>query len=157
MTSGRIAPERAERLRAPLLVALWALLAFETAGGLVLFTAYLVAGRRPGESLHVVAGVLLAGCYAVYQWRHWGRVAPLRPRVDYVLGTVAACVTALTLGSGLVLGAAWWAARVTARRGGEVGYAPWLSAVHNIGGMLILAFVGAHLGAVLMRDRTRSR
>jgi hypothetical protein len=37
----------------------------------------------------------------------------------------------------------------------EVGYAPALSALHNIGSVAVLTFVGAHLGAVLMRDRSR--
>jgi hypothetical protein len=144
---------RARRLRSPLLLALWALLAFETIGGLVLFTAFLVAGRRPGEALHVVVGVPLAVVYGIYQWRHWRRVAPLPIRADHVLGGIAAAVTALTLLTGFGLAAAWWTARVATPRPGEVEYSPWLSAAHNIGAMLILAFVGAHLGAVLLRDR----
>ena len=53
------ADARATKLRAPLLLALWALLAFEAVGGLVLFTARLVWGALPGESAHVLAGVLL--------------------------------------------------------------------------------------------------
>lgn len=157
MTLARPAPERAERLRAPLLIALWVLLAFETAGGLILFVASLVVGRRPGETLHVAAGVPLTALYAAYQWRHWQRVAPLRARPDHVLGLVAASVMALTLASGLVLGVEWWMARVASPRLGEVGYPAWLSAVHNIGSMLVMAFVGAHLGAVLMRERPRGQ
>ena len=35
-------------------------------------------------------------------------------------------------------------------------YPPLMSAVHNIGSMLVLTFAGAHLGAVLLRDRTRA-
>ena len=146
---------RSERLRSPLLIALWVLLAVESLGGLALFAAFLVAGRRPGETLHVLAGVALTAVYSVYQWTHWRRVRPLRPRMDYVLGLIAAAVMALTLLTGLVLVVPWWVARVAAPRPGEVPYPTLLSAAHNIGGMLVLSFVGAHLGAVLLRDRSR--
>jgi len=147
-------PARASRLRSPLLLALWALLAVEALGGLVLFFARLVWSRYPGETLHVVAGLGLMLAYGAYQWRHWLRVAPLRVRQDYVLGLVASGTMALTLLSGLWLGLDWWRARsqtapVAAR------YDSLPVAFHNIGGMLVLAFVGAHLGAVLMRDRSR--
>lgn len=148
---------RAQRLRSPLLIALWVLLGFEAVGGLVIFTAFLVAGVRPGETLHVLAGALTTGLYAVYQWRHWKRVTPIRLRLDYVLGIISATVMALALLSGFALAVPWWMARVAAPHPGEVAYPSWLSAFHNIGGMLILAFVGAHLGAVLMRDRPRTR
>ena len=47
MSRSRSASERAGRLRSPLLIALWILLAFEAASGLVLFAAFLIAGRRP--------------------------------------------------------------------------------------------------------------
>ena len=153
--SSALERSRSDRLRSPLLLALSVLLALETVGGLVLFAAFLTMGRRPGEALHTLAGVPLAALYALYQWRHWRRVRPLRARLDYVLGLVAALVMGLTLLTGLGLGAWWWQARVTARSGGEVAYPPLLSALHNIGSMLVMAFVGAHLGAVLMRDRPR--
>lgn len=143
--------ERAERLRSPLLLTLWVLLAFEAATGWWLFTAFLVAGRRPGEAIHVVAGVPLAALYAVYQWRHWRRVAPFRARPDHVLGLVAASVLALTLGTGIALGVDWWMKRVASGTPGEVDYSEALRAVHNIGSMLVVSFVGAHLAAVLMR------
>lgn len=146
---------RSTRLRSPLLIALWGLLAIETLGGLVLFAAFLVAGRRPGETLHVVAGVALTAVYAAYQWDHWKRVRPLRARIDHVLGVLAAAAMALTLLTGLVLSLAWWVARFAAPRLEEVPYPPLLSAGHNIGAMLVLSFVGAHLAAVLLRDRSR--
>jgi hypothetical protein len=132
-------------------VALWVFLGFEATSGLVLFTTFLVAGRRPGETIHVAAGVPLAALYAIYQWRHWSRVAPFRGRTEHVLGLVAAVVTSLTVLSGLVLGAMWWVARAAGARG-EVAYPTWLSALHNIGSMLLLSFVGAHLGSVLRRE-----
>ena len=147
MSRSRSAAERAGRLRSPLLIALWILLAFEAASGLVLFAAFLIAGRRPGETLHVIAGVPLAVVYAVYQWRHWRRVSPLRGRPDHVLGLVAAAVMALTLASGLLLGVWWWNGR-----GEGASYPVWLTALHNIGSMLVLSFVGAHLLLILMRD-----
>jgi len=150
------APEHARsgRLRDPVLLALGALLAVEAAGGLLLFFARLVWGTAPGEMLHVLAGLALTGVFVVYQWNHWIRVAPFRARQDYVLGAIASAVMALTLVSGLWLGLEWWQARSEAAAG-TVRYSPLLSAVHNIGSMLVLAFVGAHLGAVLMRDRLR--
>jgi hypothetical protein len=147
--------ERAERLRAPLLLVLWILLGFEAASGLVLFAAFLIAGRRPGEAIHVVAGVPLTAIYACYQWGHWRRVAPFRGRPDHVLGLVAALVTSLTVISGLWLGAEWWVARIASSHPGAIAYPPLLSAVHNIGSMLVIAFVGAHLGAVLWRESPR--
>ena len=157
MSRSRSAAERAERLRSPLLIALWILLAFEAASGLLLFTAFLVAGRRPGEALHVVAGVPLAVVYAVYQWRHWRRVSPFRGRPDHVLGLVAASVTALTLATGLWLAGPWWIARVASPQAGAVSYPVALSSVHNLGSMLVMAFVGAHLVAVLSRGAARGR
>lgn len=155
MSRDRSSAERAERLRSPLLIALWILLVFEVASGLVLFTAFLVVGRRPGETLHVVAGVPLAAFYAVYQWRHWQRVSPFRGRPDHVLGVVAATVMCFTLATGLALGVLWWQARGSSLASGEVSYPVALSSVHNIGSMLVMAFVGAHLIAVLGRDARR--
>ena len=144
---------RAARLRAPLLLTLAALLAVEAIGGLVIFFARLAFGTTPGESLHVIAGVLLTAVYAIYQWQHWDRVAPFRARLDYAMGLIAAVFMVLVNGTGLWLGAAWWSARGS----GPASYDPRLSAVHNIASMVVLTFVGAHLGAVLMRDRARSR
>ena len=155
-TVGAPAEPRARRLRAPLLLALWLLLAIEAAGGIVIFVARLATGGTPGEALHVVAGLALAAVYAVYQWRHWLRVRPLRARLDYTVGLLAAASMALTNLTGLVLGAAWWRDRVVGHAA-AASYAPALSAVHNIGSMLVLTFVGAHLAAVLMRDRRIAR
>ncbi len=144
---------RSARLRAPLLLTLAALLTFEALGGLTIFVARLAAGTVPGEGLHVLGGALLAGLYAVYQWQHWQRVRPLRGRLDYVLGVIASVAMALALGSGLALALPWWQTRVAARSAGRVPYPPQLSALHTIGSMVVLTFVLAHLGAVLMRDR----
>ena len=144
---------RAARLRAPLLVALWVLLAFEAAGGLVIFFSRLAAGSTPGEALHVMAGLALTLVYAAYQWAHWARVAPWRPRLDHALGLIAALALALTQLSGLWLGAVWWNSRL-----GGTGIAPypaWLSGAHNVMSMFVLTFVLAHLGAVLQRDARR--
>ncbi len=147
------AAARARRLRAPLLVALAALLAFESAGGLVIFFARLAAGTTPGEALHVVGGLALALVYALYQLGHWRRVAPFRSRLDYALGLLAAGSLVLALASGLALGAAWWNARLDGT--GLTNYAPSVSALHNVTSMLVLTFVGAHLAAVLRRTTVR--
>lgn len=149
------ATPRAQRLRAPLLVALWALLAFESAGGLVIFVARLVTGALPGEALHVLAGAALAGAYAVYQWQHWGRVSPFRARLDYAMGLLASIGLALTLLTGFALAVPWWRVRVVAHSGGTVDYPAWVSGTHLAFTMLALTFVGAHLGAVLLRDARR--
>ena len=143
---------RAARLRSPLLIAIWALLTVEAVGGLVLFFARLVWDRYPGETLHVVAGLGLTLAFVIYQWRHWLRVAPLRARQDHVLGLIASVTMALTLLSGLWLGIEWWQAR---SHGATARYDSPAVALHTIGSMLVLAFVGAHLGAVLIRDRPR--
>ena len=82
--------ERARRLRSPLLIALWVLLALESAGGLLIFFARVAYGRLPDEALHVLAGAALTAVYALYQWRHWRRVRPFRARLDYALGLIAA-------------------------------------------------------------------
>ena len=134
---------------------MWALLGFEALGGLVIFCARLIAGRTPGETLHVVLGVALTAVYAVYQWRHWARVAPFRTRLDYALGLIASLALALTQLTGLWLATAWWRDRIAQPVATGVGYPPALSALHNIGSVAVLTFVGAHLGAVLMRDRAR--
>ncbi len=148
---------RAHRLRAPLLLALWALLAFEAVGGLVIFVARLVWGRTPGEALHVVAGVVLTALYAVYQWGHWRRVRPLRAQLHHGLGVVAAASVALTNLSGLWLAGAWWQDRIAAPIAGAVRYPHLLSAVHNVASMLVIAFVAAHVGAAVLRPRDRAR
>ncbi len=150
-------PLRARRLRAPLLLAVWLLLAIEAIGGLVIFVVRLAAGTTPGETLHVVAGLALTAAYVAYQWRHWLRVRPLTPRLDHALGFLAAGCMGLTLLTGLALGLQWLRDRVLAPTGAPVAYAPALSAVHNIGSMLVLTFAGAHLAAVLMRDRRLPR
>jgi hypothetical protein len=36
-----------------------------------------------------------------------------------------------------------------------VRYPPLLCAVHNVASMVVLTFVGAHVGAVLFRERDR--
>lgn len=144
-------PSRARRLRAPLLLALAVLLAFESIGGLVLLFARVAFGATPGVALHVAAGLLLTLAYAVYQVTHWHRVAPWRSRPDYVLGLIAAITLSVTDLTGLVLGWEWWAARLDGT--GIVRYPVALSAIHTLGTMLVLAFASAHLAAVLVRDR----
>jgi len=149
----RAPPEfRARRLSAPLVVALGALLAIEAVGGMVLFFARLTWSSRPGEALHVWCGIGLTLVYAVYQWRHWSRVAPFRPRFDYLLGLLAALSMALVNATGLWLGAVWLLERAPGGGSGRPA-APLLTALHDVGSMLVLTFVGAHVGAVLMRDR----
>ena len=140
-------------MRAPLLVVLWVLLGFESLGGLVIFVARLAAGRTPGETLHVIGGLLLLLVYALYQWRHWGRVAPLRARLDYGLGLLAAGSMVLVNATGVMLGLEWWRDRIADPITGEVAYTPLVSAIHNIASMLVLTFAAGHLGAVLFRDQ----
>ncbi len=144
---------RGRRLRAPLLLALWALLAFEAAGGLVIFVARLAYGTTPGEALHVILGLVLTAAYALYQWRHWRRVRPFRLQLHYALGLIAALFMALCNLSGLWLATCWWQDRFLAATGGAVQYPALLSGAHNVASMVVLTFIGAHLGAVLFRDR----
>jgi hypothetical protein len=146
---------RARRLRSPLLIGLWALLAFEALGGLVLFTARLVAGAAPGEAAHVAGGVALTAVYAVYQFQHWRRVSPFRSQLHYGLGLIAAIFMALVNLSGLWLGVFWWRDRIGAPTAAPVRYPALLSAAHNVASMVVLTFVLAHLGAVLFRSRER--
>ena len=72
--------------------------------------------------------------------------------IGTVMGVLAASSMALATLTGLALGVVWWRDRV-AGHAPAADYPPPLSAVHNIGSMLVLTFVGAHLAAVLMRDR----
>lgn len=139
---------RAARLRSPLLIAFAVILAFESAGGIVIFCARLAYGTTPGEALHVIGGVVLTGLYAAYQWRHWLRVRPVRQRLDYALGILATASLILTQASGWALGITWWQSRE-----GTPEYAPVVSGLHNIGNMLVLTFVAAHVGAVFQRAR----
>jgi hypothetical protein len=147
---------RSRRLRAPLLLSLGALLAVETLGGLVLFTARLAWSRTPGETLHVITGAILSAVYVIYQWRHWVRVRPFRNRLEHGIGLLAAITMTLALLSGLTLGAWWWRDRVAAPIPDAVRYPVALSAAHNIASLLALAFVFSHLGTVLRRDRRGS-
>ncbi len=150
MTRGTQGSPRSRRLRAPLVLALGALLAFEAAGGVVLFFARTAFGTFPGVSPHVWAGFALLAAYGVYQWQHLARVLPLRRRLDYALGLLAAAWFLLTLTTGVVLTLPWWRARGS---GGTAPYPETAMALHIIGCMLVLTFLGAHLGAVLQRDR----
>ncbi|MFM8560039.1 MAG: hypothetical protein ACKOC6_10655 [bacterium] len=157
-TAPDLAPSpRDRRLRAPLLVTLWALLAFEAVGGLVIFVARLVVGATPGETLHVVVGAALTLAYVAYQWGHWRRVAPWRSRLDHALGLIAALAMALTLATGYALAWPWWELRVVAGRADAVPYPALTSAAHNLMSMLVLTFVGAHVAAVLLRDASARR
>jgi len=149
-----VEPTRGRRLRAPLLLVLWVLLAFEALGGLVIFFAHLVSGALPGEGLHVAFGMALTATYALYQWRHWRRVRPVRGQLHYALGLIAASFMVLCIGSGLWLAAHAWHDRFVAPIA-AVRYPALLSGVHNVASMVVLTFVGAHLGAVLFRDRLR--
>jgi len=148
---------RARRLRAPVLLALWVLLAFEALGGLVIFVARLVWGATPGEALHVVLGLLLTAIYAIYQWRHWQRVRPLRRQIHHGLGVIAASFMALTNLTGLWLAAFWWQDRIAAASAAAVRYPVLLSAIHNVASMVVLTFVAAHVGAVLFRNHDPRR
>ena len=143
---------RSARLRSPLLLVLWVLLTLEAVGGIVIFVARLAAGQTPGETLHVIAGVALTLVYAIYQWQHWNRISPFRARLYYSIGLLAALAMVATNVTGLILGWAWWQVRFVLQSGSDVAYAPLLSAVHNIGSMLVLTFVAGHVGAVLLRD-----
>ena len=107
----------------------------------------------PGDSTVLTgsAGVALTFVYAAYQWRHAMRVLPVRPRLDYVLGLLAAAFVVLTLGSGLALALPWWRSRGLRAL---PAYPTRVMALHIIGCMLVLTFVAAHLGAVLKRDRS---
>ena len=148
---------RDRRLRAPLLVLLWWLLAFEAAGGLFIFIMRLAAGRTPGETLHVAVGAVLTLLYAIYQFQHWSRVAPFRSRMDYALGLIAALSMAVTLGTGFALALPWWTVRIAQNSAEPIAYATTVSAAHNIMSMLVLTFLGAHLAAVLLRDAAAKR
>lgn len=139
---------RARRLRSPLLVAFWTLLAIEALGGLVIFAARLATGALPGETLHVGGGVLFTVAWLVYQVRHWVRVRPFRATLDHAMGWIATLALAATNGTGLALGVAWWRAHAA---GVPARYATGLSTAHLVGTMLALSFVGAHLGAALLR------
>jgi hypothetical protein len=141
---------RAQRLRSPLLLLLAALLAFEAGSGLVIFYTRLAWGGAPGERSHVLAGVPLTLFYAVYMWQHWRRVSPIRARLDYALGLIAAFSLAASILLGGALGWQWWNSRGS---GAAPHYPAVLSAAHNITSMLVLTFVLAHLLAVLSRDR----
>src|SRR5205085_2102910 len=107
---------RARRLRAPVLVTLAMLLAFESVGGLVIFFARLAFGSTPGETAHVAAGAAAAAVYAWYQWSHLARVWPLRSRLDYWLGVLGAASMIVALGTGLALAAPWWSERIARSR-----------------------------------------
>lgn len=144
---------RSRRMRAPLLVTLWTLLGFEALGGLTIFVARLAAGRTPGETLHVIGGLLLLLIYSIYQWQHWMRVAPVRRRLDYGIGLLAAGAMIFVNVTGLILGLSWWRDRVAVPTTDPVAYTPIVSAAHNIASMLVLTFAGGHLGAVLFRDQ----
>ncbi|MGH7740929.1 MAG: hypothetical protein ACRENS_02785 [Candidatus Eiseniibacteriota bacterium] len=141
---------RAQRLRSPLLLTFAALLAFEAGGGLVIFYARLAYGTVPGERSHVLVGIPLALFYTLYLWQHWRRVSPVRARLDYVLGLIAAGSLIASLALGTALGWLWWNSRGS---GQPPHYPEWVSAAHNITSMLVLTFVLAHLLAVLARDR----
>jgi hypothetical protein len=143
--------ERARRFRSPLLLALWALLALEGLGGLVIFFARVAFGSLPGEALHVLAGVALTLAWTIYQWRHWTRVRPFRSQLHFALGLIAALAMGLTNVSGLALGWTWWRHHLDGS--GPPPYPPPLSAIHDIGSMMTLTFILSHLGAVLARDR----
>lgn len=143
---------RTQRILAPLVSLVWVLLAFEALGGLWIFFVRLAYdGRTPGLTLHWWAGWALTVLYVVYQWQHWSRVAPLRARLDYVMGLIAALSMVFTLGTGVVLGLPWWHAHMPA----QFPFMPLWSGAHNVLSMLTLTFVGAHLGAVLFRDAQR--
>jgi hypothetical protein len=120
---------------------------------MILFAARLIAGRAPGETIHIFGGAALAGIYVVYQARHWRRVNALRWRLDHTLGLIAAVFMVVTLGSGLILALSWWDARKVASDTSEVIYSASWSAVHNVASLLVLTFLGAHVCAVLFRDR----
>jgi hypothetical protein len=116
----------------------------------VILFARVAFGASPGVLLHVIAGLALTLVYAVYQLAHWNRVAPWRARLDYVLGLIAATTMIGTNGTGLWLAAIWWNARSS---NAAPAYPVALSAAHTLGTMLALTFAGAHLAAVLQRDR----
>jgi hypothetical protein len=146
------------RLRAPLLLALAALLLLEAAGGLLILFVRVAYGATPGVALHVAGGLALTVVYAIYQITHWNRVAPWRARPDYVLGLIAACSMAAVNLTGFPLAWAWWLAAASAHGGpGSPVYPVALSAVHTLGTMLVLTFAIAHLAAVLQRPSQPAR
>ncbi|MEO5988610.1 MAG: hypothetical protein ABIU54_12140 [Candidatus Eisenbacteria bacterium] len=140
---------RASRLASPLLITLWVLFGIEAVTGLIIFFARLALGSAPTVSLHWFAGFAFTLVYAVYQVKHWNRVQPVRARLDHILGLLATTSLIVTQVSGYGVGAEWF---VRARPPGYVSFPATLAATHNVMSMLSLTFVGAHLGAVLLRD-----
>lgn len=140
---------RATRLRSPLLIWLWVLFGIEAVTGLIIFFARLALGAAPTLSLHWFAGFAFTLVYIVYQVQHWNRVQPVRPRLDHVLGVVASTSLMIAQVSGYWVGAEWF---LRGRPPGYTTFPATLSALHNVMSMLSLTFVGAHIGAVLLRD-----
>jgi len=145
---------RVIRLRAPLLLALAALLLLEAVGGLAILFVRVAYGATPGVVLHIAGGVALTVVYTIYQIAHWNRVAPWRTRPDYVLGLIAALSMATVNGTGLGLAVFTWRAGVHAAK---PVYPVVLSAVHTLSTMLVLTFALAHLAAVLQRPSQPAR
>ena len=148
---------RAERLRSPLLIALWTLFAIEALTGIIVFFARLAVGRAPTVSLHWYAGFAFTLVYAIYQIQHWNRVQPLRARLDHVLGVVATSSLIVTQVSGYWVGWEWF------MRGRPMGYTAFpsaLSATHNVMSMLAMTFVGTpwrRAAARITRPRRQAR
>lgn len=148
MSSDSTTPATAARLtrwRAPLVNLLFYLIMIESMTGFALyFFGHLIPGLEILGEVHWWLGVVFIVPYAVYQLRHYLRVANFKGRLHFYLGLTTFIFMTATILSGVWL---WWVLR------DNPVPADWIVLVHVVIGFALLCIISGHLTVVFRVGR----
>jgi hypothetical protein len=120
------------------------LLLFETLTGLSIYLLPFSVSNQIMVLLHTLGGLLFAGGYACYQFRHWKLYRRYTLTHIKLTGYIAWVVTALCGLTGFML---------TWQAGFGRQISPLADRIHILTTFAIIAFLGPHIVLIILRDR----
>ena len=139
--------DRSRAWRAPLTLAIGALLLFETVTGLLIWLTPVSFSTQFMLLAHTILGLLMVVPFAWYQTRHWIKVSRQKFSHHKVTGYALFASLATCIVSGVVL---TWQASFSTR----ISYA--LDAIHIGSTLAFVALIAIHLLTVIAQDNRRT-